>query len=110
MSPRLAELRHAMQGAEVPAVLLQWMREVEDRLADLTAPGTPDAPLPDRRIVFTFDDDFEEMFAEAGFEGVTDEDWREFEKAFMAGINWAEVAQVAADVARVAALRRERTS
>lgn len=45
---RLQSLREAMQGAEVPVVLLAWMKDVEDELAALRAEQNATARIANR--------------------------------------------------------------
>jgi hypothetical protein len=54
--------------------------------------------MSERRIVFTFEDDFAEIFERWGVDtaSVTEEEWRDFEKMFMSGLAWNDVAHIAA--------------
>ncbi len=71
-------------------------QEREDRAARIVLALNEEADA--RRIVFTFKDDFAELLTAEGVDPatVTDEEWRTFEKMFMDGIGWAEVAETAA--------------
>jgi hypothetical protein len=59
----------------------------------------------EQRITFSIQD-FASAFEAVGIEvdSLTDDEWRKFEDAFLAGTHWDEVAEHAADV--VALLRR----
>ena len=53
--------------------------------------------MPKRQFVFTFEDDFAEIFSDGGIdpETVTESEWHDFEQMFFSGIQWSEVAEVA---------------